>query len=343
MHTKYLILLMSSLMLFGEQSVKVPMEKLGTEYELIGKLHAPLGKLITVVGVVVEGPFKGYEGGPNLRVQQIQGKYYQKDIQICLSPYFTDWGESAALPKLKNGETYEMEGYETGGFVGVPHEAYSKAGLMIQTSGHYFRHEFVAIKAKLTKPISYAPWMFSGEKALLSGVAKSLAGDAALVGDGWSVIVKRGEKWNDHVEGKKIESYGLYNPDSTAKEEPNRANKTFDLVDGWWRLVALEDQVGRMVALRGTARSMNGVWWFHYRGTDLYVDGMESLPGWTYTNHWQAMQIEGRLEKAKLPSLEQISLKTDRDLVEYYIVRDPKWKPLPELLAPETDLPPPAE
>lgn len=334
---------MSSLTLFGDQAVKVPMEKLGTEYELIGKLHAPLGKLMTVVGVVVEGPFKGYEGGPNLRVQQIQGKYYQKDIQICLSPYFHDWGKSAALPQLKNGETYEMEGYETGEFVGVPHEAYTKAGLMIQTTGHYFRHEFVAINAKLTKPISFAPWMFSGEKALLSGVAKSLAGDSLLVGDGWSVIVKRGEKWSDHVEGKKIESYGLYNPDPTGKEEPNRAKKTFDLVDGWWRLVALKDQVGRMVALRGMARSLNGVWWFHYRGTDLYVDGMESLPGWTDRNHWQEMQIEGRLEKAKLPSLKQISLKSDRDLVEYYIVRDPKWKPLPELLAPEIDLPPPAE
>jgi hypothetical protein len=170
--------------------------------------------------------------------------------------------------------------------------------------------------------------MFSGEKALLSGIAKSVDGDSALVGDDWVVVVERGAKWEDDIEGKKIETFGLYNPDATWKENPKRATKKFDLVDGWWRLVELADQIGRQASLRGRARSLNGVWWFHYRGTDLYVDGMEKLPGWTHENHWRPMQIEGRLERARLPRLDQISLKPDRDLGDYFIVREPSWKPL---------------
>ena len=177
--------------------------------------------------------------------------------------------------------------------------------------------------------------MFSGEKALIAGIAKSVEGDSALVGDGWVVIVKRGEKWADGIEGKKIESYGLYNPDATWKENAKFARRKFDLVDGWWRLIALEDQIGRKVFLRGKAYSLNGVWWFEYRGTKLYVDGLEKLPGWTSRNHGRPMQIEGTLERARLPSLEQISLKADRDLADYFIVREPSWKPLPALLAPE--------
>jgi hypothetical protein len=47
------------------------------------------------------------------------------------------------------------------------------------------------------------------------------------------------------------------------------------------------------------------------------------------------MVIRGRLEKARLPSLDQISLKEDRDLKEYYVVRKAQWSPLPALLGPE--------
>lgn len=100
---------------------------------------------------------------------------------------------------------------------------------------------------------------------------------------------------------------------------------------------------GRKVTLRGMARSLNGEWWFHYRGTDLYVEGMDKLPGWTVENHWRPMQIEGTLERASLPSLDQISLKPDRDLAEYFIVREPSWKPLPALLGPERAFPPKAK
>jgi hypothetical protein len=229
-----------------------------------------------VAGVVVEGEFKGYEGGMNLRVQRIGGRYYQDEIQIVLKPFFYDWGEDAtvggdALPKLEIGKTYEMEGYETGGFVGVPGEVFKRGAVVIQTTGHYFRHHFVVTKAKPVESISFSPRMFEGEKALISGNAKTVEGDSAMVGDDWVVVVARGTGWPDDVEGKMIESYGLYNPDATWKEDPKPASKKFDLVDGWWRLVHLEDQVGRKVSLRGMAQSVNGVWWFDYRKSQIEI------------------------------------------------------------------------
>jgi hypothetical protein len=133
--------------------------------------------------------------------------------------------------------------------------------------------------------------------------------------------------WPKDVEGKKIETWGVYTP------APDRT--VFQLVDGEWRLVMLEDQIGRQVRLRGRARSLNGVWWFHYRGVDLYVENLANLPGWTDQNHWRPMEIRGRLEKAMLPRLDQVAQKPNRDLKEYFIVKGAAWSPLPALLGPE--------
>lgn len=312
----------------GQQSV--PVEELGKSFQLIGKLHAPLGKVVTIEGVVLQGPHKGSEGGPNLRVQRIQGHYTQENIQIDLESAF-----SSDPPKLEVGKTYRLSGYETGGYVGIP------AGLknFVQTTGHYFRLYFVPTKeAKIIEPFSYAPAMFEGEKALLGGTAKTIDGSAAMVGKGWTVFVKRGTAWEKDVEGKEIECHGRYNPDESWRESGPGTRENFDLLDGVWRLVRLEDQVGKQVSLRGTAVSLNGHWWLEYRGTDVHVDGMASLPGWTIDMHACPVIIEGRLERAKLPRIDQITEKPDRDLSESFIVRGASWKPLPALLFPETEI-----
>ena len=87
--------------------------------------------------------------------------------------------------------------------------------------------------------------------------------------------------------------------------------------------------------MRATAWSMNGHWWLEYRGTDLYVEGMEKLPGWSADLHGSPVLIEGELAEAMLPDLQQITLKPDRDLKKYYVVRKPSWKQLDQLLSPE--------
>lgn len=330
---------------FAEEPQNVPISELGAKFQLVGKLHEPLGRVISIKGVAVEGRFKGYEGGPNLRVQGISRSYTQEDIQIAINPYFRDWGEDPpvagkkGLPKLEMGQTYEMVGYESGGFVGVPNEAFEHGVEQIQTTDHYFRQVFVVIQAKRIEPITYAPLMFTGRKGLLVGTAKSSEGNSNVFGDGWMVVVERGSTWPDHVEGKQVEMNGLYHPSPKAKNTPDRAPTTFELLDGEWHLIRLEDQLGKKVSLRGTAFSLNKEWWFHYRGTNLYVEGMEKLLGWTNGNHEQAMIMEGRLEQAKLPSLAHSSFQADRDLAECFIIREPSWKPLPALLFPDRPLP----
>jgi hypothetical protein len=316
----------------GAESQNIPISQLGGEFRLVGKLHIPLGEVVTLKGVVVEGPFKGAEGGFNLRVQTIQGRPTQEDIQIPISPFFYKWGEKAtvgghALPDLKAGAAYEMEGYATGGYVGVPGEVFNRGAVIVQTPAHYFREEFVVTKAKAIKQITFSPDMFEGERALIQGKAKSQDGKSFLVGDGWKVVVATNTAWPEEIEGKKIETWGIYNP------APDRT--IYELLDGEWRLVMLEDQIGRQVKLRGRARSLNGVWWFHYRGIDLYIENITSLPGWTDQNHWRPMEIRGRLGKAMLPRVDQVSLKLERDVKEYFIVRGAEWSPLPALLSPE--------
>jgi hypothetical protein len=327
------------LVLHGAEPQNIPVEQLGKAYQLVGKLHVPLGDVVHVEGVVVEGPFKGYEGGPNLRAQRIQGRATQQDIQIPIHPYITDWGKDGfagghTLPKLEMGKTYQMEGYETGGYIGIPGRAHEKAGVTVQTAEHYFRTQLVVYKAKRIEPLRFTPADFQGRRALMQGTACTRDHQSVMEADGWSVLVVPKAAWPEHVEGKLIETYGLYNPDANVYN-PNVKQKRFALLDGTWRLVRLEDQLGRPVELRGRARSSNGVWWFHYRGTDMYVENMAELPGWTSENHWRPMIIRGTLDKATLPRLDQVSLKPDRDLKEYYIVRKASWEPLPELLGVE--------
>jgi hypothetical protein len=310
----------------------IPTDDLGKEFQLIGKLHVPFGKVVTIEGVAVHGPPKGPESGNNIQVQRIQGRTTQENIRILLRPLFADWGETVPtglqkLPKLEIGTTYEMEGYEIGQFSGQPEGTFN-GDVPIQTYGFQFHETFVVTKAKRIDAIKFNPGMFEGEQGLLQGKAVTIDGKAHMAGDWWHVRVLGDGAWPKEIEGKLIETRGMYNRDA-------ERNTLFHLIDGEWQLVTLEDQVGRHVALRGTARSMNDVWWFNYRGTNLYVEDITSLPGWTNENHWRPMTIEGRLEKTVLPDVDQIARKADRDLKEYFIVRDATWKPLPALLSPE--------
>ena len=315
---------------FGDDSQSIPVSELGSKYKLVGKLHSALGSYIQVEGVVVEGPLKGYGGGPNIRAQRIQGRATQEDIQIAISPYFAKWGEKyggLSLPKLVMGHTYEMEGYEEGAYYGTPKEAAENERIITQSGPFHFLTNFVVVKAKEIEAIRFAPIDFEGRKALIEGVAKTKEKQAVLEGKGWTVVVDAKAGWPDYAEGRTVETCGFYNP---AEDRKN-----FTLLDGTWRLVRLEDQMERPVELRGMARSRNGVWWFVYRGIELYVEDIEHLPGWTHENHWKPMIIRGTLDRAKLPRLDQISLKVSRDLREYFIVRKASWEPLPALLGPE--------
>ena len=85
---------------FSQDSVhQIHILNLKEQEKLIGELGKPLGTLLTVQGLVIDKSSKGYNGGLNLTVQNINDSSIQELITIPLSPYFGEFGDKR-LPKL---------------------------------------------------------------------------------------------------------------------------------------------------------------------------------------------------------------------------------------------------
>jgi hypothetical protein len=300
-----------------EKPIKAP----DTKYSLSELLTEPFGTVVTVQGLVVDGRNRA-SSGPNVLIQRIDGRATQEEIQIPLNADFDDPG----IAKLAYGSTYEFKGYETGRFVGLPKGVPPPENGGAYT-GFHFMHLFNIFAVKKIDRIHWSPADFVDREALIEGKAVSENKKACIAGKDWRLIVNDEAAWSKGYEGKTVEGLGLIRKSETAK--------TYLLEKGSVRLVKLED--GMKVALRGTAYSMNGHWWFDYRGTDLYVENMKDLPNWDFNLHGKSMVIEGVLDEAILPDIGQITLKKDRDKKKYFIVRKPTWKPIDALLAPERD------
>jgi hypothetical protein len=89
-----------------------------------------------------------------------------------------------------------------------------------------------------------------------------------------------------------------------------------------WHLIDPQDMVGKTVTLEGIVRSRNGVWGFKYRDLDMIItderDHPVVLDG---RHHYTRAKVTGLLVNQLRPSLDQISLKTDRDLVPTFVLR----------------------
>jgi hypothetical protein len=303
--------------------IDVPIRQLGRQYRLIGELHWPIDKIITVQGVVVEGPFKGFEGGPNLRPQIIQGRATQEAIQIKVVAGRSDG--------VKIGESYQLEGYERIEYIGR-HEELANREPLIQTTSRYLQNTFVVVSVKRIEPVKLTPAQFEGRKALFQGVARNDQNLALMVGDGWTVIVNPDVPWPSSHLDKLVETWGTYQ--RVAPSGKQRA--TFSLIDGTLRLVNLDDQLGRQVELRGRAWSLNGIWWLSYRGIPVYVENMSSLPGWSGELHGSPVTIHGELDRARVRQLQELGVKPDRNTGEFFVVRQASWEAIdPPLLLPE--------
>jgi len=309
----------------GDKPRDVPLSKVGTEYRLIGKLHEPLGTVMTVQGVIVHGDMKIDAGKHLILVQRIDGRATQEDLTIEVQKGWTEFG--ADPPKPEYGVSVELNGYEAGGFIGVPDDALRGLNLRPAVPGHHFRHRFVFHAGRLIDPVRWTPADFVGREALIEGTAVSRDRRAYIVGAGWRLLVDADAGWPKGTDGKAVEGFGTVRKADAAD--------TYRLEKATTRLVHLRDQLGQPVALRGTAWSMNGEWWLDYRGTSLYVEGMKDLPGWKTELHAEPVLITGVLDEAVLPALDQITLKSNPDKKKYYIVRKPAWKPLGVLLSPE--------
>lgn len=129
--------------------VDIPVDKLNAGYQLLGKTGRPLGTVVTIQGVIGRGDRKGYEGVKRLRIERVDNLASQEGSEITLKAYQGEFGDET-LPKLIVGKSYEFTGYESGGYVGTPGEAYQRAGkLAVQTTGFYFHTEFICLSGKL--------------------------------------------------------------------------------------------------------------------------------------------------------------------------------------------------
>lgn len=161
------VLLAASALPVSDGPKRIPVDQLGTAYQLVGKLNTPFGETITVVGVVADHPNKAGEG-PYLQVRQIAGHPVDKEVEVLLKPYLGEWGKeqsssgTARLPKLEMGKTYEMEGYETGGYRGSPGDAEKIIGIAAQDYVFGVYEEFVVYRARRVEPLTPTPSSHAG-------------------------------------------------------------------------------------------------------------------------------------------------------------------------------------
>jgi len=289
--------------LFADEPTHVTLDQLDRDVILIGKLHRPLGTLLTLKGVAVDVdlPEKSLEEGLHFRVQQIDGEAHQSIIEIRVQPY-SRW-DTPAIPKKyslgkapskpKAGQYYELRGYETGSYVGVPPDAYKGARIARPTATvHYFTTRFIVISATPIDRFEYTPAMFPEANALLTGTAVTQSEESRMAGEGFTVIVDPGNPWPDDVEGKKIETLGHYIPTPAAEN-------TFELKKGHWRLARLEDQIGKRVALKLHRSWREKSYGYSYRGTPIELDLAEPIHDWPYGyGRFEGIEMEGVLEKA---------------------------------------------
>lgn len=96
-----------------------------------GTLGKPFGTAIVLEGEIVDSPRKGMRD-PVFRIGRVDGEPYGNDWHIHIESYDLEFGESSddrSLPELIVNHRYELEGYETGRFQGVPREVYRREGL----------------------------------------------------------------------------------------------------------------------------------------------------------------------------------------------------------------------
>lgn len=342
MPMKMIILLSSLILLTASREDRpegIPAAQLGSTFELIGKLGEPLGKVVSVAGVLIEGmgPKGDHAGGPRLVVQRIQGKHTQEWIVLDLRPIeLTYWNDSAGLDLLEEGElaygkTYELVGYESGRYVGLPDWPAGTDIALEQGLGFHFSLRFEACQAKFIDPIAFSPEMFTEQPAILEGRARTKGGHSVMEGVGWSVVVKHGEAWAKHVEGRVIETRGTY---KAVSGELSKGRKRFELA-GVWRLKTLVDQLGRRVSLRGQLVVANGEAALLYRGSLLFVEADVDPSEDLYGEFLSPFLVEGELTRVLGgDGTEQQAFAPD-GLDSGYAVIGATWKRLPALLSPD--------
>jgi hypothetical protein len=305
----------------------------------IGELGVKLDTSVIVVATTIEGPFAGFDGGPNIRIKKINGDATQQMIQMPIRTRAGGSGweqfERGGKALIEEGKTYELRGYESGSYVETSEEDtidQPRSPIMLSSASKNvlaesdsassplpFRNEFVVLHAKEVSPIAWAPSDFVGREALIAGIAKNVGNVAVIEGPDWKLALEP-KPWEPWQIGKQAEAF--------CKIKESKLPHTFVAIDCRKRLIELQDQIGRKVSLRGTAHALNNHWWFNYRGTDLYFDNLDPQSSeWPTLENSQTIEVSGVLEMTVLPPAARFyrGYKDDRETV--FILRGTTWRP----------------
>lgn len=304
---------------------EISITELGKNVDLLGELKLKLGTVTKVEGKLIEGQSKGYDNGFNFLIYKLNDTVTQFPIII---PIIANESQDVqkAFEQLKIDAFYRLNVYETGAYVGTPLEVLKMSDQLIQTTDLYFRNELIVHSIQEIPNYQWLPQYFIGRKALLSGVAMNIKQNAYLIGEGWEMKLDNQPLWDQIYLEKQVQVF---------VSNVNKENqKSFSGIASEFRLINLEDQIDQTVSLNGTLWSLNGRWWFTYRGQDIFLENIKNLQEITADLHGKSIELKGLL---KLASTEN-SIKTELPHAFFksnYVIVPTEFKKLNQLLTPE--------
>ena len=111
--------------------------------KVIGSLGYALGEVVIIEGVIADDSYtrrKADAGKLLLRVQAVNGKPLKEEALFDFSPFV---GADIRNPAV--GARFKYTGYETGGFSGIPEQAFDYVP-RVPTTGYYFSTSFVILR-----------------------------------------------------------------------------------------------------------------------------------------------------------------------------------------------------
>jgi hypothetical protein len=276
----------------------------GFDYFVIDGVKIPFGQVIEVSGMSPEQTiFEMTHAVVRLRALRIDGRANQDEFIVYLFPSDGNGKTSYdGLMSLDEGGSYKVRGRLVFARLVGPKRA-------------------LAIKCESVEATAPAPLVFADfvdRPARFEGMA---AIGGRLQSERVSARVDGLPDWPKPAAGKRVAVRGVIRRDGA----------------GWriegpkWHLIELADQVGEEISMEGVLWSLNGHWWFDYRNDKLDLT-KRSGPTMTfdYDDHGWRARVTGRLLRQHRPDIDQISEKTDRDLVSCFVVRGAKVEYLEE-------------
>ena len=92
---------------------------------------------------------------------------------------------------------------------------------------------------------------------------------------------------------------------------------------------ALSAAIGKDVSLEGVVLALNGHEWLNHDGVSIHLEGQEAVDAW-HGVHGRAVSLRGRLDRRRMPRLDQIVLKAHPDLADAFVLAVRALAPAPE-------------